>query len=106
MLVKADGKLDFTKSAEEVKNFIRGMTPWPGAFTTYNGGTIKVIKGKTEDGEGTPGEIVVSDPKKGLVVACGKGCLRLLTVQGENGKAMDAKAYLLGHKMPVGSIFD
>lgn len=106
MLVKADGKLDFTKSAEEVKNFIRGMTPWPGAFTTYNGGTIKILKAATEAGEGKPGEIVLSDPKKGFVVACGTGHLRLLVVQGENGKAMDAKAYLLGHKIPVGSTFD
>ena len=107
MLTKADGKIDFAGSAEQIKNFVRGMTPWPGAYTRGESGVFKVIKAETAEAEGGTecGEVVVSDPKKGLIVKCGEGYLRLNVIQAENGKAMDAKAYLLGHKIPEGSVF-
>lgn len=107
MLTKSDGIIDFSKTAYEIKNFVRGMTPWPGAFTKGENGVLKVIKCEVTVAEGGEeyGEVVTSDPKKGLVVKCGEGYLRLLVIQAENGKAMDSKAYLLGHKIPEGSVF-
>ena len=108
MLEKSDGEIDFHKSAEEIKNLIRGVTPWPGAFTTSALGKLKILKANVKVGDfggNATGEVVVSDHKNGLIVKCGQDYLDLLTVQGENAKAMDAKAYLLGHKIPVGSVF-
>ena len=107
MLSKADGKIDFSESALRIKNFIRGMTPWPGAFTKTEKGILKILKADTAESSGGDinGEVVVSDPKKGLIVKCGEGYLDLKIIQNENGKAMDSKAYLLGHKISVGSVF-
>ena len=107
MLKKEDGLIDFSKEAIEVKNFIRGMNPWPGAFTSLSAyGKLKIFRAKVCAGEGgeTPGEVISADPKKGWTVKCGEGYLQLLTVQGENAKVMDAKAYLLGHKIAIGSV--
>ena len=106
MLTKADGKINFDKSSEEIKNFIRGMSPWPGAFTTCINGVLKIHKVEICDGIGGEknGEVILSDSKRGLVVKCGEGYLRLLVIQGENSKAMNAESYLLGKKIPIGSV--
>ena len=106
MLTKADGKINFDKSSEEIKNFIRGMSPWPGAFTTCINGVLKIHKVEVCDGIGGEknGEVILSDSKRGLVVKCGEGYLRLLVIQGENSKAMNAESYLLGKKIPIGSV--
>lgn len=106
MLTKNDGLIDFSKTAVDVKNFIRGMTPWPSAFTTCVNGRIKIIKVSVVDYSGGEhnGEIVCSDIKDGLIVKCGTGYIRIDYLQGENSRAMDAKSYLLGKRIPVGSI--
>ena len=106
MLTKADGKIDFNLSALQIKNFIRGVTPWPGAYTHCVNGNIKISKVEVCEYEGgeCPGEVVASDFKKGLIVKCGSGYISVLNLQGENSKAMDIKSYLLGKKIPVGSI--
>ncbi len=107
MFTKEDGQIDFSRSAEEVHNFIRGINPRPSAFTFGETGRIKVLKSVVVSGEygGKCGEVVVSDSKKGLIVRCGEGYLRLVTIQGENSKPMTAEAYLLGKKITVGSVF-
>jgi methionyl-tRNA formyltransferase len=106
MLKKEDGKIDWTKTNLEIKNFIRGMTPWPGAYTTCKFGKLKICKAEIVDCENIAkaGEILLAEPKKGLIVSCKKGCLELLLVQGENAKVMDAKSYLLGKKLNIGEI--
>lgn len=106
MLLKEDGLLDFSKKANEVVNFIRGMTPWPSAYTNCVNGRIKILKAEVCDFVGGEkyGEIVSSDAKSGIIVKCGYGYIRVLEIQGENSKAMGAKAYLLGKKLPIGSV--
>ncbi len=105
MFVKEDGKIDFSLTAEEVHNFIRGINPRPGAFFESENGRIKVLRAKVEPAEeGRAGEIICADPKKGLVVRCGKGAVRLLQIQGENAKPMSSEDYLRGRKLTVGSI--
>ncbi len=106
MFDKEDGLIDFGKSALVVHNFVRGVNPRPGAFTFCPNGRLKVLKAEPTPGTGgtVPGEVVVSSSKEGLTVKCGDGYIRLLTVQGENSKAMDAKTYLLGKKMAVGTV--
>lgn len=107
MLKKEDGLLNFDKKAIEVVNFIRGMTPWPSAYTTYSGAKIKILQAEVCDFDGgkTSGEIVQSDIKQGLIVKCHSGYIRINRIQAENGKAMDVAAYLLGKKLTVGGVF-
>lgn len=102
MLKKEDGKIDFNKSAKEVVDFIRGMNPWPGAFTNCKHGTIKIIRAKECNGKGVAGTVVNAD-KKGLIVACKENCVEILRLKPENGKEMDATAFLLGRKLEAGS---
>ena len=56
------------------------------------------------EGEGAPGEILTADPKKGLILACGKGAVRILELQAPGGKKMRAEDYLRGHELPAGTV--
>lgn len=107
MLKKEDGLINFDKSAVEIVNFIRGMTPWPSAYTDYKGKKIKFLQAEVCDciGGETNGEIVQSDIKEGVMIKCGSGCIKLKKLQAENGKAMDIKSYLLGNTLEKGSNF-
>lgn len=102
MLEKAMGKLDFSKSAQEVHNWIRGMNSWPSAFTKYKGKLLKVHRSIVEEQEGIlgrPGEVI--DPEN-FVVACGKGSVRFTEVQLEGAKRLDAKTFLRGKSLEKG----
>ncbi len=100
MLRKEDGLIDFNKSALEIKNLIRGLNPWPIAFTRYEGKTLKVFKATVSDDSGVAGEVLsISD---GIKVATGKGSIVFTEIQLEGGKRMSAKDFLLGRKIPVG----
>lgn len=107
MLSKADGLIDWGKSAIQIKDFVRGMNPWPCAYTMLNGETIKIYKvsvvGKQVDAES--GEIIQAD-KNGLIVACGNGCVSIEVLQAPCAKRMSAKDFLLGKKIVVGSKFE
>jgi len=93
--------MDLSKPAEELCFFVRGMTPWPGAYA----GPYKVLKAKAVDytGDEAPGIILAADPKQGLVVKAGEGALKIETMQAPGSKAMNACDYLRGHKMEVGT---
>lgn len=104
MISREMSEIDFSKSAFEVHNKVRGLQTWPVAVTTIEGRSIKihktvhcVFKG------GKAGEIV--DNNKRLIVSCGDGkCLEILELQPEGKKRMDAKAYLSGNKIEIGTI--
>lgn len=106
MLSKADGKIDWSKPASELKCFVQGMNPWPTAFSTLNGEVVKIHKVSVvnEEYDAKSGEIVQAD-KNGLIVACGKNALKIDILQMPNAKRMSAKDYLLGHSLQVGSVF-
>ncbi len=107
MLSKADGLIDWNKSAVQIKDFVRGMNPWPCAYTMLNGETIKIYKvsiaNRQVDAES--GEIIQAD-KNGLIVACGNGCVSIEVLQAHCAKRMSAKDFLLGKKIAVGSKFE
>lgn len=107
MLRKEDGIINFDKSAEEIVNFIRGMTPWPSAYTSYKGKKIKFLQADSclYFGGKVNGEIVKSDIKEGVIIKCGSGYIALKKLQAENSKAMDIKSYLLGNTLEKGSVF-
>lgn len=106
MLTKQDGLINFKLTAEEVVNFIRGVTPWPGAFCDSDNGRLKFLKAEAVmNSQSLPcGTVITADLRNGLTVACGKDAVRVLSIQGENAKVMDTKSYLLGKKLILGSV--
>lgn len=107
MLSKALGRIDWTKSASEIDCLVRGVNPWPGAFSQMNGDVIKVWLTKKSEitTDEAPGTVVAASAKEGLIVACGGGeTIEILEMQAPNAKRMTAKAYLSGKKL--GARFD
>lgn len=105
MLSKELCPLDFSKSAQEVHNKIRGLSPWPVATTKINGKNYKIHKSQilSEKIEGKIGEIV--DNNNRLVVLCGDGvCLEILEIQAEGKRKTDTASFLRGHKIEKGTI--
>jgi methionyl-tRNA formyltransferase len=105
MLDKRLGQIDWKRSAQEIACQVRGLNPWPGAYTAMAGGTLKIWLARALDERGgAPGEVITASGKEGLIIACGQGCLEVLEMQAPNSKRMSAKAYLLGKPMPVGTV--
>ena len=120
MLTKSLGDIDWNQSAVSIERLIRGLNPWPSAYTLWNGKTIKiwsadVIAGReaaeflSESGVPsetgiTPGTVVCSD-KHGLVVCTGDGLLSIRELQMEGKKRMDTPAFLRGYPIPEGDVF-
>lgn len=120
MLTKSLGDIDWNQGAVSIERLIRGLNPWPSAYTMWNGKTIKiwaadVIAGReaadflSESGvsaeTGTaPGTVVCSD-KRGLVVSTGGGLLSIRELQMEGKKRMDTPAFLRGYPIPAGDVF-
>ena len=100
MLEKAMGRLDLTRPAQELHNQVRGMNPWPGAFCTAGGKTLKIHETRVAAGSGAPGTLLCADP---VTVACGEGALQLVTVQPEGEPRMAAEAWLRGARLPQGA---
>jgi len=104
MLDKQMAVIDWAKSAREIDCLIRGLSPWPVALTTLDGARLKIYAAEPVPGTGRPGEVLVSDPKKGLTVACGAGALALHEVQLVGGKRMKSADFLRGHVIQTGTI--
>ncbi len=103
MLKKSDGEIDWGKPALELWNLIRGMNPWPGTFTSFEGKSLKIFKTQVIEGQGKPGEILESGSGV-LRVATGQGALDILELQIEGGKRLDIKSFLSGRKILAGTI--
>lgn len=101
MLTKEMSAPDWTASAEKVKGQINGLNPWPCVSVETAEGRLKLLRAARAEGEGTPGTLLSADPKSGLVVACGTGAVRILTLQAPGGKQMDARDFLRGHNLPA-----
>ena len=104
MLTKEHGRIDWGRPAQEIRNLVRAMTPWPSATAARGGKALKVISCVVvSDGPapGGAGEILAVS-REGISVACGSGVLLLGAVQPEGGKAMDAWAYAQGRRLNRG----
>lgn len=106
MLTKDMGCLDFTKDAVILERLIRGLNPWPSAFTKIQDKTLKIYVAEVVSEDvitfaAEPGTVVAVD-KKSFAVRCGKGALRILNLQLEGKKRMDTSAFLLGYKIETG----
>lgn len=116
MINKGDGLVDFSKSAKEIDCFVRGMTPWPSAYTHIGEKTLKIFdvekvelsdlqKSNDQFENAKFGEVVLADKNHGLIVKVADGFIRLYVIQLEGSKRMDDTQFLLGRKIDVGTIF-
>jgi methionyl-tRNA formyltransferase len=99
ILKKEDGRIDWTRTAQQIYNRMRGFAPWPGSYTTFRGQTCHLWgrpeRGAAADGRVVPGEIIPST--KDVYVVCGEGtCLRLESVQLEGRKRISAREFANG----------
>ncbi|MGD9815553.1 MAG: methionyl-tRNA formyltransferase [Hyphomonadaceae bacterium] len=97
-ITSAEARIDWSKPAREVDCAIRGLSPHPGAWFELNGARVKVLSSRQGQGAGAPGETLDDD----LLVACGDGAVRLLTVQREGRAPLPAAAFLRGTPIPAG----
>ena len=98
MLDKSMCPIDWSKTAQQVHNHVRGLHPWPVATMELKGQKFKVHATRIVDGKGNPGDIL-GLTKTGLVIACGEGAVEILQLQAEGGKRMAAPDYFRGHPL-------
>ncbi|MGD8264010.1 MAG: methionyl-tRNA formyltransferase [Desulfobacterales bacterium] len=105
MLAKNDGRVDWEKSAESLEPFIRGVTPWPGAYTFFKEKRLKLFRSRpiAIDISEPPGTVLQTFPDE-LRVATGNGALCIEEIQGPSGKRLSAKDFLRGFNIPPGTI--
>ena len=106
-LTKANGEISFNeKSAKQIHDMVRGFKPWPGAFTTYNGKTLKVLStyydADYEVGGADPGTVVMVT-KESFYIAANSGVLEIKSVQPQNKRAMDAADFINGYGIKAGA---
>ena len=105
MLSKDDGLINWNKSAVSLEAFIRGVTPWPGAYTFHGDNRLKIFKSHpllmkiTEP----PGTVLKGFPDE-LRIATADGVLSVQEIQGASGKRLSIKEFLRGNKIPPGSV--
>lgn len=92
-LTKEMSGIDFTKSAKQIHDKVRGLNSWPSASAVFMGKRIKIHRTVIADGCGEPGQVISLDP---FIVACGSGAVEIREVQPEGKKKMDAKAFVNG----------
>ena len=104
MLKKSDGRMNWKLPAESLEAFIRGMTPWPGAFTFHEKKRLKFFKARTivMDIDASPGTVIKGFPDE-LWISTGKGVLSVMEIQGESGKRLLIKDFLRGYQLPPGT---
>ena len=106
LLLKQDGRIDFTRSALEVHAVVRAMTPWPGAFTTVDGKLLKIRETRVDPRSATglppdllvPGSVCAAD-RSGVFISCGEGTLQLLVGQLEGRRALSGPELVAGRAL-------
>ncbi len=108
MLDKKLGEIDWNQSAKDIVNLIRGVNPWPGAYTFFHNEKMKIWKAKIYEGKEIqckPGTFVNYIPNVGLIIKTGNGWIAVEQIQMPNNKKMDVDSYINGHNIPTGTLF-
>ena len=92
---KAEARIDWTRPADEVDRLIRGLSPFPGAWTMVEGERVKLLRSRLADGSGRPGEVL-----HGFTIACGTGAVEVTEAQREGKRPMPAAEVLRGLTLP------
>ncbi|MGF0033509.1 methionyl-tRNA formyltransferase [Bariatricus sp. SGI.154] len=105
MLDKSLGNIDWSKDAVSIERLIRGLNPWPSAYTNWNGKVMKIWEAEISETqtEAAPGTIVTVE-KDGFCVQTGKGLLKVLSLQIPGKKRMEADAFLRGYQIEEGTV--
>ena len=105
LLKKEDGLIDWTSSAQAIANRIRGLSPWPGAYTYHGQERWNIWKAVavSEPAQGQPG-MILAGSKQSLKVVTGSGVLELLEIQTANSKRMSIGQFLAGHRISSGAL--
>jgi len=104
LLKKGDGLIDWSLSADEIHNRVRGLSPWPGAYSFLGNKMVKIIRSEAAVESGEPGMLYEKD-KDTLEAGTGRGRLRILSIQPEGGKPMSAGEFMRGHRGMMGKRF-
>ncbi len=102
-LKKGDGKVNWSKSAVELSDFVRGMHPWPGAYCVLAGESVTLLKTRPVSGKGAPGRIHAVE-KDSIQIGTGYGLLSVELLKPAGKKAMPAGAFLQGRKLKEGDL--
>jgi len=104
-LTRADERIDWRRPARAIYNHVRGMDPWPGAYTVYDGRIWKVWRVRFEPGSGgRPGEILEATPDQGIRVQAGDGTVVITDLQPAGGRRLSAAEFLRGYRVRVGTV--
>lgn len=103
MLTKELCKIDWSKSAPQIHNQVRGLNPWPVAVTSVNGKRVKIYSTQLSDKNDTAGKIICLNP---LTVACGEGSVIITELQPEGKKRMNSQDYVRGYRVTTDTIFE
>lgn len=98
-----DCQIPWDASAEDVHNHIRGLSPYPGAWTMHGDTRLKLYRSRRAEGEGAPGEVIATDDR--LLVACGTGAVEIVTIQQPGRRRLDAHDFLNGYSLVEGDRF-
>ena len=101
-LKKTDGEIDWQKDAKAIYSLIRGVSPWPGAYTIFGAKRLKIHKAALCDKNGEAG-VLLDDAR--LIIGCGEGSIELLEVQLEGAKRISAADFIRGQRLTKGKIF-
>jgi methionyl-tRNA formyltransferase len=113
-ITKEDGRIDWQKSAREIWNQVRGLAPWPGAFTHLPAAQervssqprlLKIWHATVQEHAWKPAGEILETGKFGILVACGEHALRILELQLEGGRRLTAQQFLAGHALKPGQYF-
>lgn len=107
MMKKETGEIDWKESAQKIHNLVRGTNPWPGAYTFYKGGRMRVWKTRVVDvcgiGEYKPGTIVAVE-SDGIAVAAGQNFIEIKEIQFDSCRRMCIGEYMCGHVIEEGTV--
>ncbi|WP_375258801.1 methionyl-tRNA formyltransferase [Citreimonas sp.] len=96
-IAKAEAAIDWTRPADQIARQIRGLSPFPGAWTTHDETRIKLLDARATDGDGKPGTVI-----ERFTIACGEGAVRVLRAQRAGKGPQDAETFLLGYPLKAG----
>lgn len=103
LIKKEDGKIDWSKSAQDLERMTRGFYPWPSAWTIWDKKLLKIVEADvSEENNRKTGEVFLKNGE--LAIKCGENILIIKKLQLEGGKILSAKEFLNGHKNFIGSI--
>ena len=98
-LEKAEGKIDWNQPAEDIARQVRGLSPWPVAYTSLDEKNVRIWKAEAKADAGQAGVLIKAD-KQGVLIGCGEGSLMIKTIQMPGGRATEAAALLNSNNHP------